>query len=101
MSSLMKDAMRFAALQAGYVAKQSQLWMAMLGAGAGVAASLIVAPGDKRFSAKEWRDNAYYSYLKQSYLLAAEFLNDLAGHAELDEKSKERLQFAVKQWTDA
>jgi polyhydroxyalkanoate synthase len=100
MSSLMKDSARFAVLQAGYVAKQSQLWMAMLGAGA-AAAPVITAPGDKRFSAKEWRDNAYYSYLKQSYLLATEFVTELADGAELDEKSKERLQFAVKQWCDA
>jgi polyhydroxyalkanoate synthase subunit PhaC len=100
MSNLMKDSTRFAALQAGYLAQQSQLWMQMLGAGAPVAA-VAAAPGDRRFSSKEWRDNAYYSYLRQSYLLAADFLNQLADSAELDAKSKERLQFAVRQWTDA
>jgi polyhydroxyalkanoate synthase len=100
MSSLMKDSARLAALQSNFVARQSQLWMQMLGAG-GTAAPVITAPGDKRFSAKDWRDNAYYAYLKQSYLLASEFLTELAEGAELDEKSKERLQFAVKQWCDA
>jgi len=96
----MKDSARFAALQAGYLAQQSQLWMAMLG-GVASAKSVAAAPGDRRFAAKEWRDNAYYSYLKQSYLLAADFLAKLADGAELDAKSKERLQFAVRQWCDA
>jgi polyhydroxyalkanoate synthase len=100
MSSLMKDSARFAALQSGYLAKQTRLWMSMLGAGA-AATPVAAAPGDKRFSSKEWRDNAYYAYLKQSYLLAAEFLTELADGADLDEKSKERLQFAVRQWCDA
>jgi polyhydroxyalkanoate synthase len=99
MASLTRDAARFAALQAGYAAKQAQLWGAMFGG----ADAQVVAPeaGDKRFASKEWRDNAYYSYLKQSYLLAAQFLADLAAGAELDAKTRERVQFAVKQWTDA
>ena len=73
MASLMQDSARFAALQSGYLAKQAQLWAAMLGEQDGP----LVAPepGDRRFAAKEWRDNPYYSYLKQSYLLASRFLD--------------------------
>ena len=70
----------------------------MLGGGASPVSGV---PGDKRFSSREWRDNAYFSYLRQSYLLAADFLNDLANQAELDPKTKERLQFTVRQWCDA
>ena len=80
------------------MAKQMQLWTSMLGGGASPVSG---APGDKRFSSREWRDNAYFSYLRQSYLLAADFLNDLANQAELDARTKERLQFAVRQWCDA
>jgi len=94
----MQDSARFAALQASYFAKQLQLWSSMLAGGASPVAG---APVDKRFASREWRDNAYFSYLRQSYLLAADFLNDLADQAELDERSKERLQFAVRQWCDA
>jgi polyhydroxyalkanoate synthase subunit PhaC len=96
---------QFSVLQASYVAKQAQLWSAMLEPkdGAKVPAKPMVAPepGDRRFAASEWRDNPYYSYVKQSYLLASRFLGELAEGAELDAKSKERLQFAVKQWCDA
>jgi len=94
----MQDSARFAALQASYAAKQMQLWTSMLGGGASPVAG---TRGDRRFAAKEWRDNAYFSYLRQSYLLAADFLAELASRAELDDKGKERLQFAVRQWCDA
>jgi polyhydroxyalkanoate synthase len=102
MSNLMQDprhVARFAALQSGYVAQQAQLWSAMFG---GAQAALVKPePGDRRFAAKEWQDNAYFSYVKQSYLLATRFLSELAESAEMDAKSKERMQFAVKQWCDA
>ena len=98
----MKDprhAARFAALQSGYVAQQAGLWRAMFADEKAAVAKPDL--GDRRFASKEWRDNPYYSYLKQSYLLASRFLVELAESAELDAKSKERLQFAVKQWCDA
>src|SRR6185295_17610950 len=90
----------FGALQSNYIVKQAQLWASMLGApqAAPVAAP---EPGDRRFAAKEWRDSPYYSYVKQSYLLASTFLAELAESAELDAKSKDKLRFAVKQWCDA
>ena len=95
----MQDSARFAALQSGYVAKQAELWATMLGDKR--EALIAPEPGDRRFAAKEWQDNPYFSYLKQSYLLVSLFLTELADSAELDAKSKERLQFAVKQWCDA
>ena len=90
----------FGALQSSYLAKQAQLWSAMLG-GKQDAPAAVPEPGDRRFAAREWRDNPYYSYMKQSYLLASAFLAELAEAAELDVKSKEKLQFAVRQWCDA
>jgi polyhydroxyalkanoate synthase len=96
---LMQDSARFAGLQSDYLARQAQLWSAMLANQSDTAAAS--EPGDRRFAGREWRDNPYYAYLKQSYLLASRFLAELAEGAELDAKAKERLQFAVKQWCDA
>jgi len=103
MASLMQDSARFAALQSGYIAKQAQLWAAMVGEQNARAAPAAVTsdPGDRRFAAKEWNENPYFSYLKQSYLLASRFLSELADGAELGVREKERLRFAVKQWCDA
>src|SRR5579862_872628 len=99
MARLMQDSARFAELQSDYVAKQARLWSSLLVSNS--EAVVTPEPGDRRFAAKEWRDNPYYAYLKQSYLLASGFLTELAQSAELDAKTKERLQFAVKQWCDA
>lgn len=98
---MLRDPARFAALQAGYAAKQMQLWTSMVYGQKGDAPAISPEPGDKRFAAREWRENAYYDYLKQSYLLATRHLTELAESAELDERSKERLRFAVRQWCDA
>jgi len=101
LSGMLRDPTRFAALQASYVAKQAQLWTAMLTGRKDDAPPIAPEPGDKRFAAREWRDNPYYEYLKQSYLLATKHLTDLAEAAELDARGKERLRFAVRQWCDA
>ena len=63
----------------------------------------VVAPesGDKRFRAAEWRENPYYDYLKQSYLLASRYLNELVESVQAEPAAKERLRFAVRQFIDA
>ncbi|MEW6688319.1 MAG: class I poly(R)-hydroxyalkanoic acid synthase [Pseudomonadota bacterium] len=98
MSSVLGDPSQFAALHSAYAAQQAELWMRMLN---GREPRAPAEPGDRRFADREWRDNPYYAYLRQSYLLAARHLAELAERAPLEEKAKERLRFAVKQWCDA
>jgi polyhydroxyalkanoate synthase len=98
-SALLPQLQRNSALQAAYLEKQTKLWSALL---AGGHADIVEAePGDRRFAAKEWRDNPYYDYLKQSYLLAARYVEELVERAELDAQAKERARFAARQWLDA
>jgi polyhydroxyalkanoate synthase len=88
-----------AALQSAYLDKQTKLWTGLL---AGKPQPLAAPePGDRRFSHREWRDNRYYAYLMQSYLLACRYLEDLLEQAPLDSSAKARARFAVKQWMDA
>ena len=88
-----------AALQSAYLEKQAKLWSALLaGRGETVAAP---EPGDRRFAHREWSENPYYDYLKQSYLLASRYLEDLVEQAALDPRAKERARFALRQWIDA
>jgi polyhydroxyalkanoate synthase subunit PhaC len=88
-----------AALQRSYFEKQARLWSALA---SGKRETLATpAPGDRRFAAKEWRDNPYYDYLKQSYLLAARYLEELVDAAELEPLAKARARFAARQWIDA
>ena len=62
-SKLMQGNTNFSALQSSYLSKQAQLWSAMLG-GQQDAAVAVPEPGDRRFAAREWRDNPYFSYVK-------------------------------------
>ena len=90
---------RNSAAQAAYFDKQTRLWSALLSGKREVLAESDA--GDRRFSGREWRDNAYYDYLRQSYLLAADYLGGLVESAQLDAGAKERARFAVRQWLDA
>jgi polyhydroxyalkanoate synthase len=38
--------------------------------------------GDKRFKHDDWQDNVLFSYIKQSYLLAAGWIQDMVGDVE-------------------
>jgi len=100
-------AVSLAKAQAHYWQQQMALWMGML-ASAGAAASgkaqePMVTPdrGDRRFSAEGWRDNPWYSLLKQSYLLNARLLGDIVESAALDEKQKHKLRFFTRQFIDS
>jgi len=86
-------------LQRNYFDKQARLWAALA---SGKRETFVApGPGDRRFAAKEWRDNPYYDYLKQSYLLAARYLEELVDAAGLEPQAKERARFAARQWIDA
>ena len=57
---------------------------------------------DRRFKHPLWNDNPYFSYLKQSYLLTANMLNESAKFLKgIDGDNKRRFKFYMKQVIDA
>ncbi len=57
---------------------------------------------DKRFSAPDWEQNPFYETLKESYLLASEYLLDEAEKTDgEDTPEQRRLKFHLKQFVDA
>src|ERR687895_2301111 len=57
---------------------------------------------DKRFSAPDWEQNPYYETLKESYLLASEYLLEEAEKTDgEDTPEQRRLKFHLKQFVDA
>ena len=99
LADLQRNAARVGAIQRSYLEKQSRLWTSML---AGKPEQVAKAdPGDKRFASKAWSENPYYNYLRQSYLLAAGYVEELVEASELEPGAKARARFAARQWVDA
>ena len=99
LAGLQHNAARAGAIQAGYLEKQTRLWMSALSGKPEAVAE--PEPADRRFAAKSWVDNPYFNYLKQSYLLASRYVEELVEAAELAPDAKERARFAARQWIDA
>ena len=99
LAELQRNAARMGELQASFAEKQARLWTALL-AGKQEAVTQP-APGDRRFAAKAWRENPYFDYLRQSYLLASRYVEELVDAADVDPQAKERMRFAARQWIDA
>jgi len=102
------QAQALAQLNEKYQQRWAALWGAVTGAltqdPAGARSIPVVAeaaPGDRRFTAPEWDALPFFALMKQSYLLAAEYLNELAASTALPESQKKRLVFATKQLVDA
>jgi polyhydroxyalkanoate synthase len=83
-----------------YLERQAALWSSLLSGGRGDS-DARPEPGDRRFASPAWRENAYYNYLRQSYLLSARYVMQAVEQIEADDASKARLRFAAKQWVDA
>ena len=59
-------------------------------------------PGDKRFADPEWRDNPYFDFLKQAYVLTSRWADDLVKRAdELDPHTRDKAPFYMRQVTSA
>jgi polyhydroxyalkanoate synthase subunit PhaC len=64
----------------------------------------IIAPatGDKRFSDPEWTSNQFFDFLKQLYLLTAQWADKLvADAAGLDAHTRQKAEFYVRQILNA
>jgi poly[(R)-3-hydroxyalkanoate] polymerase subunit PhaC len=88
-----------AALNAAFMPRIQQLWTH-----AGKPATETsdeAAKMDRRFASAAWREQPYFSWLRDAYLLYGEYLNSLAALAHLPPKEKRRLRFAVRQYVDA
>src|SRR5665213_2680982 len=60
------------------------------------------APGDRRFRAEAWKQNEVFDFIKQSYLLTANAMQEMVGTLNgLDEKERSRVAFYPRQFADA
>jgi polyhydroxyalkanoate synthase subunit PhaC len=87
-------------MQGDYLKQATDLWNQSL--------HQASAPGqpapkanDRRFAAPDWAANPASAYQSQMYLLNARTLMQMADSVQGDEKTKQRIRFAVQQWVDA
>ncbi|MGF1696417.1 class I poly(R)-hydroxyalkanoic acid synthase [Vibrio lamellibrachiae] len=88
-------------LQTQWWEQQLQIWQNV--ALEGNSKSFLEAEkGDKRFSDEAWKNDAFYSFIKQSYLLFSKTYFDTVNSIEgVDEKTKERIMFFSRQAINA
>ena len=59
-------------------------------------------PRDKRFSHPEWSENATFSFVRESYLVASKsLLSAVRGVKDLDPKTARKVDFYTRQFVDA
>jgi polyhydroxyalkanoate synthase len=91
-------------LREAWQAKHAELWQAMLARKAGDPPVVVAAPesGDRRFDNPLWTSSPVYDYLRQAYLINAEFLGKAAEAVTVPEGlPKNRLRFLTRQMADA
>jgi polyhydroxyalkanoate synthase len=55
-------------------------------------------PGDRRFADPEWKENQFFNFLRQTYLITSGWLGDLVERTEgLDEHTKHKAVFYAQQ----
>ena len=59
-------------------------------------------PADKRFSDAEWRDNPFFDFIKQAYVLTSRWADDLVERAdELEPHDRDKARFYLRQFSAA
>jgi polyhydroxyalkanoate synthase len=92
------------ALQQEWMGRHAQLWQGMLGKAPDQPVPQIAAPGpgDKRFDHPSWSASPVYDYLRQAYLINAEYITRMAEAAPVaDGQAKTRMRFMTRQMVDA
>ena len=95
----LSDPQRALELQSSLGRTYLDLWGAASRRLAGEHAAPLVAPDpkDKRFADPEWSQNQFFDFLKQLYLLTAQWAERLVKGAEIDAPTRLKAEFYVRQ----
>jgi polyhydroxyalkanoate synthase len=100
----LSDPQRAIELQASLGRAYLDLWAGAVKRMAGEQTEPVVAPDpkDKRFSDPEWSQNQFFDFLKQVYLLTAQWADRLVKDAAgVDEHTRKKAEFYIKQIANA
>ncbi len=94
----------FVKLQRALAERHADLWSSMIERKPGEKGTPVIEPepGDRRFAAPQWRDNPFYDYVRQAYLLNVDFLEQVSDALPIaDGRAKSRARFLTRQFLDA
>lgn len=83
---------------AGIQADFSREWLRLT---AEAREGVLQPPADRRFSGPDWSAHPAYMLMAHAYLLSVKSMNRLVEEADVDDATRERLAFAVMQFTEA
>jgi polyhydroxyalkanoate synthase len=86
-------------LQGRYMQEQMRLWMQAMQPQKPEAPRHPAA--DKRFAAPEWEELPMFRYFRDSYLLTSKMMMQAVEKADLDNATKQRMRFFMRQYLDA
>ncbi len=97
------DPQRAVELQASLGRAYLDLWAGAVKRMAGEPAAPAVKPDskDKRFADPDWSQNQFFDFLKQAYLLTAQWAEHLVKDAAIDERTRQKAEFYIKQISNA
>ena len=103
-AKLMADPTKLIEAQLTFWQRQAILWEHMLKRMQGEEVEPLFKPesGDRRFKDRAWDDELLFDYIKQSYLLSAQWMRSLVdGVEDQDPETKERVAFFTRQFLSA
>ena len=96
----MADPKRAIEAQTAYATQFINLWAATLQRFQGGAVKPIAEPDDKdkRFADAQWRENPFFDFLKQTYVLTSDWAENLVHNAdEMEPRRRDKARFYLKQ----
>jgi len=91
-----------AKIQMDWLQSQMNIWQNIMNPDSNKADAIQPAKGDKRFADPAWDSEPFYSFIKQSYLLYSQSMQQTISAIEgVDEPTKERLHFFSRQLMNA
>jgi poly[(R)-3-hydroxyalkanoate] polymerase subunit PhaC len=99
----LSDPQRALELQSSLGRAFLELWGSVAKRLAGEQAEPAVAPDlkDRRFADPEWSQNQFFDFLKQAYLLTVHWSERLVRDADIDEHTRQKAAFYVRQIANA
>ena len=100
----MSDPARAIKAQTALTTRFIDLWAATLQRFQGAPVKSVAEPdgSDKQFSDAEWRDNPFFDFLKQAYVVTSDWADDLVRRAdELEPRKRDKARFYLRQVTAA